>query len=62
MIDTVLMEIMATKPNEYYQAWLKDRKGGTSHFEPVVCKQDSLNKKNLNISKMIDSLNKKIKG
>ncbi len=62
MIDDVLIEIMSTKPNKYYQEWLNDRKEGTTHFEPIESKQESLNRKNLRISKLIDSLNEKIKG
>ncbi len=62
MIDNVLHEIMASKSNKDYKAWLKDRKEGTSHFKSVESEHESLNKKNLRISKMIDRLNENIKG
>ena len=48
MIDKVLLEIMANKPNKVYQAWLKNGR------EPVEPDQ------NKRVSKLIDSLNSKL--
>jgi len=50
MNDSVLIEIMAKKSTKVYKAWLKDR---GKKVEP---------NQNLRVSKIIDSLNKNIKG
>lgn len=59
--NETIAEIMSTKSNKTYQAWLKDMESGNAHLEPIKNKQDSINRKNLRITKMIDNINLKIK-
>lgn len=64
--DNDLVQIMATKSNSVYQAWLQDRKNNTQVFDVPKDEAEKrkflLDKKNLRISYMIDSLNEKIRG
>ena len=66
MIDDVLVQIMSTKSNKVYRAWLKDKRNKTMVFDTP---QDGVEKgkflkdrNNLFISKTIDRINEKIGG
>jgi hypothetical protein len=54
MGDDALIEIMATKPHQLRKDWFKTR------VEKL--KGQNVSDKNLRVSKMIDRLNKKIRG